>query len=82
MMGRVLGAMAVGLGYPSRLGYPAIGSATRFVAHDVVGNSPLFWLRTLMLLVLFAVQHRQLQPLPAGDEGFIPWRDILAESGA
>jgi len=35
-----------------------------------------------MLLVLFAVQHRQLQPLPAGDEGFIPWRDILAESGA
>ncbi|XP_043239757.1 synaptic vesicular amine transporter-like [Amphibalanus amphitrite] len=55
VMGRVLGAMAVGV----LIGYPFGG-----LSYDLMGKAPPFWLLTLVLIGLLVIQYRQLRPLP------------------
>ncbi|KAF0302877.1 Synaptic vesicular amine transporter [Amphibalanus amphitrite] len=79
VMGRVLGAMAVGV----LIGYPFGG-----LSYDLMGKAPPFWLLTLVLIGLLVIQYRQLRPLPVTDlpeeeegeqEGSSPawWRLLL-----
>ncbi|XP_037091288.1 synaptic vesicular amine transporter-like [Pollicipes pollicipes] len=66
VMGRVMGAMAVGV----LIGYPFGG-----LSYDLMGKSPPFWLLAALLTAMFAVQYRRLRPLPAcerDDEGLTP----------
>ncbi|XP_037076180.1 synaptic vesicular amine transporter-like, partial [Pollicipes pollicipes] len=74
VMGRVMGAMAVGV----LIGYPFGG-----LSYDLMGKSPPFWLLAALLTAMFAVQYRRLRPLPAcerDDEAVTPpWWRLLAD---